>query len=95
MSVRAIAQEVGTAKSTVHRLPQLFGLQPHRTRGFNRSTDPFLLEKLRKVVGLYVNQPDKAMVLCADEKSPIQALERTQPMPPMGFGYIESVTQDD
>ncbi len=93
-SVRAIAQETGIAKSTVHRLFQLFGLQPHRTRSFKLSTDPFFIEKLRDVVGLYLNPPDKAVVLCVDEKSQIQALERTQPMLPMGFGYIEGVTHD-
>ncbi len=83
-SVRTIAKETGIAKSTVHRLFQLFGLQPHRTRSFKLSTDPFFLEKLRDVVWLYLNPPDKAVVLCVDEKSQIQALERTQPMPPMG-----------
>ena len=93
-SVRAIAKETGIAKSTVHRLFQLFGLQPHRTRSFKLSTDPFFIEKLRDVVGLYLNPPDKAVVLCVDEKSQIQALERTQPMLPMGFGYIEGVTHD-
>ena len=93
-SVRAITQETGIAKSTVHRLFQLFGLQPHRTRSFKLSTDPFFVEKLRDVVGLYLNPPDKAVVLCVDEKSQIQALERTQPMLPMGFGYIEGVTHN-
>ena len=61
---------------------------------FKLSTDPFFVEKLRDVVGLYLNPPDKAVVLCVDEKSQIQALERTQPMLPMGFGYIEGVTHD-
>jgi putative transposase len=76
-SVRAISKETGIAKSTVHRLFQLFGLQPHRTRSFKIATDPFFVEKLRDVVGLYLNPPDKAVVLCVDEKSQIQALERT------------------
>ena len=67
-SVRAIAKETGITKSTVHRLFQLFGLQPHRTRSFKLSTDPFFVEKLRDVVGLYLNPPDKAVVLCVDEK---------------------------
>ena len=89
-----MAKETGIAKSTVHRLFQLFGLQPHRTRSFKLSSDPFFVEKLRDVVGLYLNPPDKAVVLCVDEKSQIQALERTQPMLPMGFGYIEGVTHD-
>jgi putative transposase len=93
-SVRAVAKENEIAKSTVHRLFQLFGLQPHRTRSFKLSTDPFFVEKLRDVVGLYLNPPDKAVVLCVDEKSQIQALERTQTMLRMGFGYIEGVTHD-
>jgi putative transposase len=93
-SVRAMATETGLSKSTVHRFFQLFGLQPHRTRSFKLSTDPFFVEKLRDVVGLYLDPPDKALVLCADEKSQIQALERTQPMLPMGFGYVEGVTHD-
>ena len=78
-SVRAMARETGIAKSTVHRLFQLFGLQPHRTRSFKLSTDPFFVEKLRDVVGLYLNPPDKAVVLCVDEKSQIQALEPPSP----------------
>ena len=93
-SVRAIAKETGIAKSTVHRLFQLFGLQPHRTRTFKLSTDPFFVEKVRDVVGLYLNPPDNAVVLCVDEKSQIQALDRTQPMLPMGLGYVEGVTHD-
>jgi putative transposase len=93
-SVRTMASETGLSKSTVHRFFQLFGLQPHRTRSFKLSTDPFFVEKLRDVVGLYLDPPDKALVLCVDEKSQIQALERTQPMLPMGFGYVEGVTHD-
>jgi putative transposase len=93
-SVRTMASETGLSKSTVHRFFQLFGLQPHRTRSFKLSSDPFFIEKLRDVVGLYLDPPDKALVLCVDEKSQIQALERTQPMLPMGFGYIEGVTHD-
>jgi putative transposase len=68
--------------------------EPHRTRSFKLSADPFFVKKLRDVVGLYLNPPDKAVVLCVDEKSQIQALERAQPMLPMGFGYIEGVTHD-
>ncbi len=93
-TVRAMAVETSLSKSTVHRFFQLFGLQPHRTRSFKLSTDPFFVEKLRDVVGLYLDPPDKALVLCVDEKSQVQALERTQPMLPMGFGYIEGVTHD-
>jgi len=93
-SVRSMAEETGLSKSTVHRLFQLFALQPHRTRSFKISTDPFFIEKLRDIVGLYLNPPDKALVLCVDEKSQVQALERTQPMLPIGFGYVEGVTHD-
>jgi putative transposase len=93
-TVRAMAAETGVSKSAVHRFFQLFGLQPHRTRSFKLSTDPWFIEKLRDVVGLYLNPPDQALVLCVDEKSQIQALERTQPMLPMGFGYVEGVTHD-
>lgn len=93
-TVRTMAAETQLSKSTVHRVFQLFGLQPHRTRSFKLSTDPFFVDKLRDVVGLYLNPPDKALVLCVDEKSQVQALERTQPMLPMGFGYVEGVTHD-
>jgi putative transposase len=93
-TVRAMADETGIAKSTVHRLFQLFGLQPHRTRRFRLSTDPFFIEKLRDVVGLYLNPPDKAVALCVDQKVGIQRLERTQAMLSTGFGYIDGVTHD-
>jgi putative transposase len=93
-SVRGLAAETGIAKTSVHRFLQLFGLQPHRQASFKLSTDPFFIEKLRDVVGLYLNPPDKALVLCLDEKSQIQALERTQPLLPLGFGYVEGVTHD-
>jgi len=82
------------AKSTVQRYLSLFGVQPHRSRSFKLSTDPFFIEKLRDIVGLYLNPPDKALVLCVDEKSQIQALERSQPVLPMGLGYVEGVTHD-
>jgi len=93
-SVRSVADETGISKSTVARYFALFGLQPHRAKSFKLSTDPFFVEKVRDVVGLYLNPPDKALVLCVDEKSQVQALERTQPVLPMGFGYIEGVTHD-
>lgn len=93
-SVREAARESGISKSTVHRLFQAFALQPHRTRGFKLSTDPFFIEKVRDIVGLYLNPPDHALVLCVDEKSQIQALNRTQPVLPMGLGYVEGVTHD-
>ena len=93
-SVRGVAAETGISKTSVQRYFQLFGLQPHRTQGFKLSNDPFFVEKLRDVVGLYLSPPDNALVICVDEKSQCQALERTQPMLPMGFGYAEGVTHD-
>jgi transposase len=68
-SVRGLVAETGIAKTSVHRSLQAFGLQPHRRDSFKLSTDPFFIEKLRDVVGLYLNPPDKALVLCLDEKS--------------------------
>jgi putative transposase len=93
-SVRSVAAETGISSTSVHRYFKLFGLQPHRTETFKLSTDAFFIEKLRDVVGLYLNPPDNALVLCVDEKSQCQALERTQPMLPMGLGYVEGVTHD-
>jgi len=93
-SVRAVAGATAISKSTVARYFALFGLQPHRAKSFKLSTDPFFVEKVRDVVGLYLNPPDKALVLCVDEKSQVQALERTQPVLPMGLGYLEGVTHD-
>lgn len=93
-TVREAARNSGISKSTVHRLFQVFGLQPHRSRSFKLSTDPFFIEKVRDIVGLYLNPPDHALVLCVDEKSQIQALNRTQPVLPMGLGYVEGVTHD-
>ena len=93
-SVRRIAGETRLAKSTVHRVWQAFGLEPHRQRHFKLSNDPFFVEKVRDIVGLYLHPPENAVVLCVDEKSQIQALERTQPMLPMGLGYVEGVTHD-
>lgn len=93
-STRAAAAETGISKSSVQRYLTIFGLKPHRAESFKLSTDAFFIEKLRDVVGLYLNPPDNALVLCVDEKSQCQALERTQPMLPMGFGYLEGVTHD-
>src|SRR5271165_3877693 len=93
-TVRQAAEASGISKSTVHRLFQVFAVQPHRTRSFKLSTDPFFVEKVRDIVGLYLNPPDHALVLCVDEKSQIQALNRTQPVLPMGLGYVEGVTHD-
>lgn len=93
-SVRSVATETGISKSSVQRYFQLFGLRPHRSETFKLSNDPFFIEKLRDVVGLYLSPPENALVLCVDEKSQCQALERTQPMLPMGLGYVEGVTHD-
>jgi transposase len=93
-SVRSMAEQTGISKSTVQRWFNLFGVQPHRSRSFKLSNDPFFIEKVRDIVGLYLNPPDHALVLCVDEKSQIQALDRTQPMLPMGLGYVEGVTHD-
>jgi len=91
---RSVAEETPLSKSTVHRVWKAFGIQPHRQKHFKLSTDPFFVEKVRDIVGLYLNPPDKAIVLCVDEKSQIQALDRTQPMLPLGLGYVEGVTHD-
>lgn len=91
-SCRTMAQATGVSKSTVQRVWRAFGLQPHRQKTFTLSNDPYFVDKVRDIVGLYLNPPDKAMVLCVDEKSQVQALERTQPMLPLGLGYVEGVT---
>jgi putative transposase len=93
-SARSLAAATGISKTTVHRWLQTFSLQPHRQKTFKLSTDPFFVEKVRDIDGLYLNPPDKAMVLCVDEKTQIQALDRTQPLLPMGLGYVEGVTHD-
>ena len=93
-SVRSIAAETAISPTSVHRYFKLLGLQPHRSETFRLSTDAFFIDKLRDVVGLYLNPPENALVLCVDEKSQCQALERTQPLLPMGFGYVEGVTHD-
>ncbi|HEX4068061.1 MAG TPA: IS630 family transposase, partial [Acidobacteriaceae bacterium] len=82
------------SKSTVHRVFRTFAVQPHRSKSFKLSTDPFFVEKVRDIAGLYLNPPDHAIVLAVDEKSQIQALSRTQPVLPMGLGYLEGVTHD-
>jgi putative transposase len=93
-TIRTVAKDTDLSRPTVHRIWRAFGLQPHRQRHFKLSTDPFFVEKVRDIVGLYLNPPDTAMVLCVDEKSQIQALDRTQPLLPMGLGYVEGVTHD-
>lgn len=93
-STRGLAGETGISKSTVARYLKVFQLKPHRVESFKLSTDPLFVEKLRDVVGLYLSPPENALVLCVDEKSQCQALERTQPMLPLGLGYVEGVTHD-
>jgi putative transposase len=93
-SCRSLARVAGLSKSTVQRVWRAFGLQPHRHKHFKLSTDPFFVEKVRDIVGLYLNPPDNALVLCVDEKSQIQALDRTQPLLPLGLGYVEGIAHD-
>jgi transposase len=93
-STRSLAQQVGLSQSAVVRIWHAFGLQPHRTETFKISTDPFFVEKVRDVVGLYMNPPDHALVLCVDEKSQVQALDRTQPIFPLRPGLPEQRTHD-
>jgi putative transposase len=93
-TTRLIAEETGISKSTVQRVWSAFGLQPHRQKSFTLSNDPFFVEKVRDIAGLYLNPPENAMILCVDEKSQCQALERKQPILPMGLGYVEGVTHN-
>jgi putative transposase len=93
-SARTLAAATGISKSTVHLWLQAFLLQPHRQKTFKLSTDPFFVEKVRDIVGIYLNPPDKAMVLCVEEKTQIQAMDLTQPLLPMGLGYVEGVTHN-
>ena len=89
-----MAKSQGVSKATVNRVWMAHGLRPHRTKTFKLSRDPRFLEKLTDVVGLYLNPPDKALVLCVDEKSQIQALDRTQPGLPMKKGRCGTITHD-
>jgi transposase len=93
-STRSMATEVGLTQSAVHRIWRAFGLQPHRAETFKLSKDPQFVAKVRDVVGLYLNPPERAVVLCVDEKSQIQALDRTQPILPMAPGVPERATHD-
>ena len=92
--VRSLSDDLGMPRDFVHRVWRAFGLKPHLSHSFKLSTDPHCIEKVRDIVGLYLNPPDKALVLCVDEKSQIQALDRTQPSLPMNFGLPESRTHD-
>ncbi len=93
-SLRSMGAETGLTKDAVHRIWRTYGLQPHRHKHFKLSTDPFFVDKVRDIVGLYLHPPEHALVLCVDEKSQIQALERSQPLLPLGLGYVEGVTHD-
>lgn len=93
-STRELAKVTGMSRMAISRIWRAFGLQPHRTETFKLSPDPLLIEKVRDIVGLYMNPPDRALVLCVDEKSQIQALDRTQPMLPMRPGQLERRTHD-
>jgi putative transposase len=93
-STRMMARQAGVSQSTVSRIWRTFGLKPHVIQTWKLSTDPQFTGKVRDVVGLYMAPPEHALVLCVDEKSQVQALERTQPVLPMGLGYIEGVTHD-
>ncbi len=93
-STRSMAAEVGLNQTAVHRIWKAFGLQPHRQDAWKLSRDPQFIEKVRDVVGLYLNPPERAVVLCVDEKSQIQALDRTAPILPMLPGVPERATHD-
>lgn len=93
-STRTMAKAQGVSKATIQRIWSAHGLQPHRTKRFKLSKDRHFTEKLTDVVGLYLNPPDKAIVLCVDEKSQIQALQRTQPGLPMKKGRCGTMTHD-
>ena len=93
-STRSLARDVGLSQSAVVRIWRSFGLQPHRSETFKLSTDPWLVEKVRDIVGLYLNPPEHAIVLCVDEKSQVQALDRTQPILPLRPGLPEQRTND-
>jgi len=81
-----MAAKTGLSQTAIVRIWRALGLQPHRVESFKLSKDPQFVEKVRDIVGLYMNPPDRAMVLCVDEKSQIQALNRTQPILPLGPG---------
>ena len=93
-STRSMAKRSGLSQSAVSRIWRAFALQPHRAETFQLSKDPLFIEKVRDIVGLYLHPPDKALVLCADEKTQIQALDRSQPLLPMRPGQAERRTHD-
>lgn len=93
-STRGMARAMGLSQSTVSRIWRAFALQPHRAETFKISTDPLFVDKVRDVVGLYLNPPERALVLCVDEKTQVQALDRTQPLLPMRPGPVERRSHD-
>lgn len=93
-STRSMAKRSGLSHWTVGEIWHAFGLQPHRTESFKLSNDPQFIEKVRDIVGLYLNPPQGALVLCVDEKAQIQALDRTQPVLPLAPGAVERRTHD-
>lgn len=93
-SSRGLAGRTGLSQSSISRIWRAFGLKPHRSENFQLSTDPLLIDKVRDIVGLYMNPPQSALVLCVDEKSQIQALSRSQPILPMRPGQLERRTHD-
>ena len=93
-STRAMARRSGLSQTMVSRIWRAFALQPHRVEGFKLSKDPLFVEKVRDIAGLYLNPPDRALVLCVDEKAQIQALDRSQPLLPMRPGQAERRSSD-
>ncbi len=93
-STRAMARRCGLSQTAISRIWRAFSLRPHRVKTFKLSKDPLFIEKVRDIGGLYLNPPDKALVLCVDEKAQIQALDRTQPVLPMRPGQVERRTHD-
>jgi transposase len=93
-STRSMASEVGLTQSAVHRVWRAFGLQPHRQETWKLSKDPQFVDKVKDVVGLYLDPPERAVVLCVDEKSQIQALDRTAPILPILPGTPERASHD-
>ena len=93
-TTRAMADATGLSQSSISRIWRAFSLQPHRVETFKLSNDPLFVDKVRDIVGLYLDPPDKALVLCVDEKSQIQALERTQPLLPLAPGSPEKRSHD-
>jgi transposase len=93
-STRSLARELGLSQTAIARIWRAFGLKPHRRGSFKLSTDPFFVEKVRDIVGLYMAPPQKAIVLCLDEKSQVQALDRTQPIQPLLPGRSEKASHD-